>query len=159
MLNCYFNFRRSDRESNKLSINGVGSSTCGRIKLQAYSYIKEVVFTRVITQAFPRWRKLLWSPYPANITVNMYLQRDKRKDTVKIYHILFDFNMWLSQEQMLNCSKSCKKYFVGRGSHERYNTLLHTCRFWIWSQPHFQFLEIYHHDTNTISKYTTTYQE
>lgn len=70
-----------------------GKSTCGRIKLQAYSHIKEVVFTRVITQAFPRWRKLLWSPYPANITVNMYLQRDKRKDTVKIYHILFDFNM------------------------------------------------------------------
>jgi len=72
-------------------------------------------FTRAITQAFPRWRKLLWSPCPADLTVNMYLQRDKRKDNVKIYNILFDFNMWLSQEQMLNCSKSCKKYFFGRG--------------------------------------------
>ena len=70
-----------------------GESTCGRIKLQAYSCKKEVIFTRVITQAFPRWRKLLWSPCPANITVNMYLQRDKRKDNVKIYHILVDLNM------------------------------------------------------------------
>ena len=69
-----------------------GESTCGRINL-AYGCIEEVIFTRVITQAFPRWRKLLWSPCPANITVNVYLQRDKRKDSVKMHHTLVDFNM------------------------------------------------------------------